>query len=160
MCLIVYDGLFTFLQVRGSMKKTLSSIKRHTAVNKSELKILILLIYFSILLAGIITSFTLRLSSIDSLITDVRVYFSCEAVGDIPGKTPCDRSFERLGSEILSVISYLLIGLYPIVSLIYVVNVQELKQKILVFIGRGGHMRVNSVSSSLPPKIKTGSVSA
>lgn len=145
----------------GSLKKTLSSLKRHTAVNKSELKILILLIYFSILLAGIITSFTLRLTGINSLITDVGTYFSCEARGNVPGQEACDRSFERLGSEILSVFSYLLIGFYPIVSLIYVVNVQELKQKVLILLGRGGRTRVasNSFSSSLG-KIKAGSVSA
>lgn len=130
-------------------------------MNKSELKILILLIYFSILLAGIITSFTLRLTGINSLITDVGTYFSCEARGNVPGQEACDRSFERLGSEILSVFSYLLIGFYPIVSLIYVVNVQELKQKVLILLGRGGRTRVasNSFSSSLG-KIKAGSVSA
>ena len=53
-------------------------------------------------------------------------YFICAATG-ISGRT-CERSYERLASDIPIAIGYALLGLYPIVALIYVVNVEELKQ--------------------------------
>ena len=127
-------------------------------MTKPEIKILIILIYYSIFLAGVISSFTVRLYGINSLITDIRKYFACEAVGVMPGKV-CERSFERLGSEIMSVISYSLIGFYPIVNLIYVVNVQDLKQKVLRLLGRGGHMQATSFNSSSKVNVKTASTS-
>ena len=56
---------------------------------------------------------------------ELREYFFCEAAG-IPRST-CERSFERLAVNVALAIGYALLGLYPIVSLIYVVNVEELR---------------------------------
>ena len=39
----------------------------------------------------------------------------------------CERSFERVNGEVFIVISYVFLGLYPVVNLVYVVNVMELK---------------------------------
>ena len=62
------------------------------------------------------------------LFDDVQEYFCCELGGHNPGN-PCSRSkignLSDLGLEILL---YILLALFPVVNLIYAVNVQELKE--------------------------------
>ncbi len=69
--------------------------------------------------------------------TKLSEYFMCEATGEFPGKVPCDRSFGVLGPEILGVIAYVMVGFFPFVNLIYVVNIDELKMKLKMLLKRG-----------------------
>ena len=58
-------------------------------------------------------------------------YWQCEATGVDPEKQ-CDRlyaSFEELGPPALIAISNMLYLILPLVNLVFVVNVTELKQK-------------------------------
>lgn len=58
-------------------------------------------------------------------------YWQCEATGVDPGKQ-CDRLyalFEELGPPALIAISNMLYLILPLVNLVFVVNVTELKQK-------------------------------
>lgn len=84
---------------------------------------------YSVIIAtlGLIT-FTIGTRTAPQFILDIGVYFACEALGVRPGQEPCERSFERLGLEIPLDISLALVGLYPVVSLVYVVNIEDLKQ--------------------------------
>ena len=122
-------------------------------MSMAEVKIVILFVYFSIFLASILVTFTVRLHGIDTLIKEIRQYFVCEATGIMPGKV-CDRSFERLETEVISIITFTLIGFYPIVSLIYVVNIQELKKKVSrrttrkEIVSIGNYRRTASTSTS------------
>ena len=59
---------------------------------------------------------------------DLGEYFACEATGTIPGKD-CSKPHDRIGAIVLITIAQCLWGLFPLVNLIYVVNVKELKQK-------------------------------
>ena len=59
---------------------------------------------------------------------DIGEYFACEETGAIPGKD-CSKPLDRLGGMVSYTIARCLWGLYPLVNLIYVVNVKELKQK-------------------------------
>ena len=107
----------------------MSTLKQQATITTPEMKILIIFIYFSTFLAGILVTFTVRLHGINTLINEISEYFMCEATGIMPGKV-CDRSFERLETEVISIITFALIGFYPIVSLFYVVSIRELKQKV------------------------------
>ena len=59
---------------------------------------------------------------------DLGEYFACEATGAIPGKD-CSRPHDRISAIVLITIAEVLWGLFPLVNLIYVVNVTELKHK-------------------------------
>ncbi len=77
-------------------------------------------------------SFTISSRIHQTFADDLATYFACEATGISPGKD-CDKSFGRLGPDILGIVNYILLGLYPFVYLIYVVNLQELKTKLMGF---------------------------
>ena len=90
----------------------------------AEIKLLIIFCYFFLITALSQTAFTVSLSNQPSLKAELAEYFFCEAAG-MSGPT-CERSFERISGEIPIMIGFILLGLYPIVTLIYVVNVKRL----------------------------------
>ena len=92
----------------------------------AKIKLLIIFCYFFVFLALTQTAFTVTLRNQPKFVAELTEYFFCEAAG-IPGNI-CERSFERLASDVPVAIGYALLGLYPIVSLIYVVNVEEIKE--------------------------------
>ena len=55
---------------------------------------------------------------------DLDRYFDCETTG----AKNCSKPQDRLSGVMLLTMSRYLVGLYPLVNLIYVVNVKELKQ--------------------------------
>ena len=59
---------------------------------------------------------------------DLDEYFVCEATGAILGKD-CSMPHDRIGAIVLTTMAQGLWGLFPLVNLIYVVNVTELKHK-------------------------------
>ncbi len=100
---------------------------------------------FSFLSLIAIVANTLSLEQFQGKLTE---YFMCEATGEFPGKVPCDRSFGRVGAEILAAIAYLMVGFFPFVSLIYVVNINELKMKLKMIPKRGmSSMNLSSQSN-------------
>ena len=92
----------------------------------AEIKLLIIFCYFFVFLAVSQTAFAFALRNTPSFAAELAEYFFCEAAG-IPGRT-CERSFERIAGDIPVAIGFVLYGLYPVVTLIYVVNVKELKE--------------------------------
>ena len=90
----------------------------------AEVKLFIIFCYFFVFLALTQTAFTVTLRNQPKFVAELTEYFFCEAAG-IQGNI-CERSFERLASDVPVAIGYALLGLYPIVSLIYVVNVEEI----------------------------------
>lgn len=103
------------LQDRGAARKV-----------TAEIKLLIIFSYVFAFLALSQTAFTFALRNQASFEADLAEYFLCEASG-VSGR-PCERSFQRLSGDIPVAVGYVLLGLYPIVTLIYVVNVKELKK--------------------------------
>lgn len=101
-------------------------VTKPTTKATAEVKLIIIFSYFFIFLALSQTAFTIALRNTASFQAGLTEYFFCEATG-IPGHT-CDRSFERVSGEIPIVLGFILLGLYPVVTLIYVVNVKELKE--------------------------------
>ena len=99
-----------------------------------ELKVLIIFIYYFAIAAFALVAFTELAIIGPEFEDDLGEYFACEATGlgasAIPGKD-CSRPQDRLGGVVVRTLSRSLLGLYPIVNLIYVVNVKELKQKFL-----------------------------
>ena len=103
--------------------------------NKSgtaERKILIVFIYYVLLAAISLVAFSLSIKSIDQFIAEVLKYFKCESRGVDPDNH-CDKyinSYLKHRQVALISMSHILLGLYPVVNLVYVVNIRELKKLI------------------------------
>ena len=83
--------------------------------------------YYVALAAIALTSFTLSTRNAPLFVKTVQRYFFCEHGGHNPSK-PCIRSdFEKLAYPSVSTLSFICLALYPVVNLLYAVNIQELK---------------------------------
>lgn len=113
--------LFCFsLQVSGLQRKA----------KAVEVRVLIILCYFILLGVSALTTFSVSSQNIQHFTRELISYFLCESTGITNGKLLCDRmAFEQFSNPIPTALSFLLLGLYPVVNLIYVVHIQELKQK-------------------------------
>ena len=110
-------------------------LQAHLHINPAELKILIVFAY-SIVFAVIgLIAFTVGARDEASLKQDLTDYFICESPG--AGKV-CPRDFTStlIQVDVLLNVSVVLLAMYPIVNLVYVVNVQELKSFFLKLSGR------------------------
>lgn len=102
-------------------------VKQHT----SELKVVVISCYYLIFAVFVVTTFTItNVQQQEKFISDALIYFTCEANGI---RNQCDRSFTELSGEIFTILSLILVGLFPIANLAYVLNIQELKQQILKY---------------------------
>ena len=108
-----------------SFKALLSS---HLLMSTAELKILVTFIYYAIFIGSL-----LGLSSVGKVgmgpafSRSLFEYLRCEATGTMPGKV-CKRSFQMPEIEIPVNIGLVLFGLYPVVNLLYVLNIKEIKK--------------------------------
>ena len=113
-------------------------IQKMKRVRKAELKILILFFYFFILNVVTVTSSSIASQNIAEFETELTLYFACESQGVQPGRI-CERGFNRMGSEAALIFVYILLGFFPVVSLIYVINYQEMKRKLSKWLDRSGN---------------------
>ena len=120
--------LISFLQ--GSCYSELfAHIKKILKYHSGEVKVLIVSVYFAILALFIITTFTIhKVQHLPRFLSDITSYFMCEATGTL---RDCDKPIPALQRRILSIVTFSLVGLFPVVNLIFVLNIRELKQKIL-----------------------------
>ena len=118
-------------------------IKQALKIKSAEVKVLVILSYYFFLAVIVLTNATIRVIEMPQFFSDLIVNFTCESVPN----GFCERAFENLGAEIITMINYLLFGLYPIVNLLYVLNIRELKMKHLRW-----QTRRKTVSSAQDPK--------
>ena len=92
----------------------------------AERKILIVFIYYVVLGAIATSSFSIYEREAQSFVESVFLYFICERNGSNPS---CDRgTFESKAYPELAAIANGLFGLFPVVNLVYVINIKELSQ--------------------------------
>lgn len=116
------------------LTKQLKKSQRNSRSNNdtAEKKIVIVLVYYILLAAISLVAFSLSIKSTDHFIDEVLNYFKCEGHGVHPDNH-CDKhidSYLKHRQVALISMSHILLGLYPVVNLIYVVNIQELKKLI------------------------------
>ena len=121
----------------------------------AEAKVFIVLIYYLILGVAIIAILTRALTNLESFGKEALDYFGCEAKGIIippssynmsgedayaqeayedPQNSTCDRTgIDRFSEPITTTIAFVLLGIYPVVYLIYTINCKELKEKLCTF---------------------------
>ena len=89
---------------------------------------MIVFCYYILLAVVALTTFTIATRNGGLAITRIFEYFTCEQEGHIPGKCDEKRSrFQELSNPAWTTMSYILLGMFPMVNLIYAVNIQELK---------------------------------
>ena len=107
-------------------------------ISIAERKVLIVLCYFVLLVVVSLTALAITVRNSGQYAVTLVEYWQCEATGFDPEKQ-CDRLyalFEELGPPALIAISNLLYLILPLVNLVFVINVTELKQKFKTW--RGG----------------------
>ena len=111
------QGLFRVKLLRSPFK-----------IDTAERKILIIFCYYVILGVIVLITFSFATRNDDRLLEEITGYFTCELPGIDP-QNPCDRSrYQSLLNPELNCISYILLGLFPVVNLIFAVNAEEIKQ--------------------------------
>ena len=120
---VTNHAFYTFFQ-------KISGVKEVNSISTAKIKVQLVLLYFLI-----ITLFTLPTLSFSALVDPnsmerLLMYFECESQGIQPGRT-CERMFDRSTNMILNAVNFILYGLFPVVSLIFVINFHETKRKIL-----------------------------
>ena len=75
-----------------------------------------------------LTVLTLFSRNSSQLVESIRKYFICEQGGQNLNN-PCNRSdINRLSNPWVSTLSYITLSLFPVMNLLYTVNIQELKK--------------------------------
>ena len=102
-----------------------------------ETKVLIVLCYYIILGAAVLSIFTVALVNVN--ISKLSEYFSCEARGLPPPNTNISGCQEKLkaikstDNPILISLAIVILGFLPVVNLVYVIKFSELKRKIKTY---------------------------
>ncbi len=94
----------------------------------AEKKILIVTCYCIVLSTVVLTALTLSTrDDTTAFVRNIGLYFLCEQRGHDP-ENPCSRDYIKNSDSVLTMLSYVLLSLFPVVSLIYAINIRELKE--------------------------------
>ena len=93
-----------------------------------EVKVFILLCYYVVLGVVVVTSYTSTAgdATVNSFSVELARYFLCEITGVTPGKVCSRQGFEPFINPAFSIAGYMLAGLYPLVNLIFAINLSDL----------------------------------
>ena len=101
-------------------------------LQNAKVKMLIICCYYIILGLGAPLAFTISSVYLNGLQRELQDYFECEGCG-VDSNQICDRShYEKFVNPALITIGYSLFALYPVVTLIYIVEFSAMRS----FIGR------------------------
>ena len=92
----------------------------------AEKKLLIVFSYYIMLSSIALTTFTILTRNNEILISGIKEYFFCEQGGFDP-ENLCTRDYLKYTYPCLNTTSYVLLSLFPVVNLIYAINLKELK---------------------------------
>lgn len=107
-------------------------------IGTAERKSLIIFCYNVVLIVVALTGFTVTTRNGALFAAAIAEYWRCEIAGVSP-QNSCDRqreSYQQLTYPGLSAASFLLIGIYPAVNLVFAVNVRETKKKFKTWRGQ------------------------
>ena len=104
-----------------------------TPMPTTEIKVLILLCYFLFLLAMLLTVATLLAINVDNLNLYIVEYLVCEATGRSPKCDAIKEAFQPLTAQKIWMVVIILLGAYPGLQLLYVVNIDKIARKCLLF---------------------------
>ena len=131
--------------------------KSPITMGTAERKILIVFLYYITLGVFALTAFTLATKHLDQNSIATFEYFECQKNGR---DETC--SYDAQQYPYISLISFLLFGLFPAINLVYAVNVQELKALtkklkagLLKKMSTAEYMSESTAVSIVPKKLNT-----
>ena len=140
------------VQIQGAFKQNGIIL-----ITTAEKKLLIVLIYFAIHSVIDTVQHTLYNIFIDKIFEDISQHFACEAGGYIEGK--CSRElFENSSLSMTVILARILFGFLPVVSLVFVLNIPDLKEKIMIgccFKGKQRELRRKKMATQIIRKRTT-----
>ena len=92
-----------------------------------QIKVLIVFVYY-ILIGVSLMVVTVLVINRESITDSLMEYFVCESVGMQPGKV-CEKTFVKIPLEIAINVGFVLLGLYPVINLVYVVDIRAMKER-------------------------------
>jgi hypothetical protein len=144
-----HHGLFT--ERHGQSKNKISAAER---------KILIVFVYEVIVLLLILYGRILDVRDRERFLSEINCYFQCESSG-VDHENPCDTTtYMNQITLTMTTISYILLGLFPLVNFLFIVNVRVMNQHLEKWL-RPCHQKrpvkekVVSISSSITPNQDT-----
>ena len=143
LCFFQQHGVFT-------VKKNSSSPFK---IGAPERKILIAFSYYIVATLFALTTFTLSTRASEPSIQQLFAYFACEVQGVNPAEqTACDEShnFRQYSNLEVTSVAFVLLNLFPTMTLAYALNVQKMKEKCVMCWPISG----KRVSVSLPLRVK------
>lgn len=97
-------------------------------IGTAERKILIVFVYYVILAVIALLAFLMTIRDEEKFIHELGIYFVCERKGHDPDN-PCDTSgYTKVLHVGLTTLSFILLGLFPMVNFMFVISVRELKR--------------------------------
>ena len=131
-CLMLYWLLLLSLLFNHSMQH--QGFFRNKSVNTkikvmstAEKKLLFVFAYYIIYAVIVLVFYSVSVRDLDRFVEASREYFFCEAGGYNP-EDPCPRTYEQYKYPYLQSTVYIVLGFIPAVNLIFVVNIQRLKE--------------------------------
>ena len=122
------NNTIIILQQHGLFKARQS--RNPYTIGTAERKLLIVFVYYVVLTVISITAFTLIVQDADRLFLARLQYFECKRKGVDPNN-PCDPNIHiKLEHVALTSLSYILLGLFPVVNFVFVISVRELKEQL------------------------------
>ena len=123
---IFYVTRFYIPQQHGLFKARQS--RNPYTIGTAERKLLIVFVYYVVLTVVALTAFTLIVQDAEKLLLARLQYFECEKKGVDPNN-PCDPNiYIKLEHVALTSLSYILLGLFPVVNFVFVISVRDLKE--------------------------------
>lgn len=121
--------------------------KRFFNIGSGEKKIMIVLVYYSMLVEFALMAFSLATRNVNQFRTAVTLHFLCESRGHNPAN-PCDRTqLEELKYPGVNLIAYVMLVLFPAISFTYVINFRKLKRWFFrVVVKKSSRSQANSTS--------------
>ena len=115
------------MQHHGIFKEKISSSSKRFKIGTAERKISVVVTYYVIMTDISLVSFSLAPRNDSLIIERVGKHFLCELTHP---SEPCPRTFEELQYPYLTVMSFVLLSLFPFTILIFMINFRELVVKI------------------------------
>ncbi len=100
-------------------------------LSTAEKKLLLVFVYYLLFGYLDVINFTVSTASISELSQYTREYLQCEALRVDPDYV-CPRQFEEVRTSLaFSLVTYVLLGFYPVINLVFAVNKSELQAKLV-----------------------------
>ena len=96
-------------------------------VGTAERKLMIVFIYYIFLASIALTTFTISTRDSELFANSLQEYFLCELRGHDPSN-PCTRESSGQTATAFGTLSYMLLGLYPTLNLVFALNISDLKE--------------------------------